>query len=172
MFPFSVLLITCATQGASSSGLLLNARVCPIGVTLSLSLHLSPNTLTRWWPPLSLHQLLTCPSSAVCRSERGRLGYATWQRSLCDLVFAWHLLHSKRFTDMLRGGLEARSCVPFRFEGMCDCVCAFWILLSNIFLLSDFFSWVWFWFLVSTTGMSTLTSSPHSFHLALSGNCQ
>lgn len=42
MFTFSVLLITCATQGASSSGLFLNSRVCPISVSLSLYLHFFP----------------------------------------------------------------------------------------------------------------------------------
>lgn len=45
MLPFSVLLTFCATQGASSSGLLFNARVCPISVTLIP--HLPPNTLTK-----------------------------------------------------------------------------------------------------------------------------
>lgn len=48
--PFSVLLITRASQGASSSGLLLNARVCPISVTLAHSLptfFFSLNTLTK-----------------------------------------------------------------------------------------------------------------------------
>lgn len=52
----------------------------------SLSLHLSSNTLSSWWPPPpSLNQLLTRPSSAVCRSPRGRLGWAAGGLSLSPL---------------------------------------------------------------------------------------
>lgn len=39
------------------------------------------------------------------------------QWSLTDFAFAWHLLHSKRFTDTFGGGLLAKSCLPLIFEG-------------------------------------------------------
>ncbi len=124
MFPFSVLLTTCATQGASSSGLLLNARVCPLSVTLSLSTFL----LTPW-PDDGHHQVCSNskPASPLLFVDHKGAGWVeqhcSW--SLCDLVcvFACHPLHSERFTDMWGGGLKARSCSPFRFEGLCDCVC-------------------------------------------------
>lgn len=145
--------------------------------TLSLSLHLSPNTLTSWGPPPSLNQLLIHPSSAVCRSQRGRLG---WAGSLCDpaCVFAQHPPpHSKRFTDTLGGGLEARSCAPlqvWRAVWLCVRVC---LLDTHVKHLPPFltsFPESDLVFPVSTTGMSTLTSSsPHSCLLAPSGrSCQ
>lgn len=56
---------------------------------------------------------------------------------MCDpvCVFVQHPPHSDRFTDMLSGELEARSCFPF--EGVYDCVCVPSVYPPH--LLSDLF---------------------------------
>lgn len=43
----------------------------------------------------------------------------------------------ERSTDMSGRGSEARSCAPFKSEGVCVTVCVFWILMLNVSLLSD-----------------------------------
>lgn len=143
----------------------------------SLYLHLSPNTLTSWWPPTSLNHLLTRPSSVVCRSKRSRLGWAKW-----PWVLVWPPLVCllgtyctlKDSQTRLAEGWRLGGVFPSSLKGFVTvCVRAFWTLLSSTSLLSDFLSWAWFGFPVSTTGMSTLTSSPHFCFLAQSGrSCQ
>lgn len=184
IFPSSVLSTHFATQGASSSGLLFNARVCASSVsllTLPLFTLLPHDSLAGCWPPQSQSHSVFCfvlfclfSPPTVCRPQAGRLSFATHSGQTPAGMRVCVASAAVSTTNMLAGKPWClKSCFLSDLKGCYSWCVGCTPLDSPSSVTPPLSTKYWFdFFLVSETGMSTLTSSLHSCLNAVSGRCR
>lgn len=117
-----------ATQGASSSGLFLNSRVCPISVSVSVFLYIHFPSWKSWVANDHYHirvKSWPIPPLLFCQSRRGQAGMSKMAAGCCfgPCVFAQDPLHSWK-GHILAGEQDAWSCIPSWFQRVAQtCVC-------------------------------------------------